>query len=108
MNWDLVLMAALAGLANWGFRALPVLLMRAEPKAGGLFGRFLASTGPAAIATLFIASVMGQIYPEPKALLPLVAGIMATLLAFLPKHSVVGATLAGSCAYGLAFAFFGG
>lgn len=108
MNSDLILMAALAGLANWGFRALPILVMKSEPKAGGIFARFLASTGPAAIATLFVASVMGQLYPEPKELLPLTAGVMGTILAFLPRRSVVGATLVGSLAYGLAFAIFGG
>lgn len=108
MNSDLILMAALAGLANWGFRALPILVMESEPKAGGIFARFLASTGPAAIATLFVASVVGQLYPEPREVLPLTAGIIGTILGFTPRKSVVVGTLAGALSYGLAFAVFGG
>ena len=95
MNPDLVLVALLAGAANWAFRALPTLLMTSEPKPGGLLARFLAATGPAAIATLFTASILPQLWPVPKDLVALLAGIIATTLAFLPRRSVVVATLAG-------------
>lgn len=104
MNPDLVLMAVLTGAATWAFRALPTLLMKSEPRPGGLAARFLAATGPAAIATLFVASVLPQVHPVPRDLLPLFAGTAATVLAFLPRRSVVGATLAGAAAYGLAVA----
>lgn len=104
MNTDLLLMAALAGLANWAFRALPTILLRQEPKPGGVFAGFLASTGPAAIATLFVASGMGMISPAAKDLVPFAVGTLGTVLAFLPKRSVVVATLAGATAYGIAFA----
>ncbi len=104
MNPDLLLMAALAGLANWGFRALPVLLMRGEARPGGLMAGFLASTGPAAIATLFVASVLPRLWPERSDLVPLSVGVLITVLAFLPRRSVVVATLAGSVGYGIAFA----
>ncbi|NPD14604.1 hypothetical protein HOY34_05230 [Xinfangfangia sp. D13-10-4-6] len=104
MNPDLILMAVLAGLANWGFRALPILLMRGEAKPGGLMAGFLASTGPAAIATLFVASVLPGLWPEGRNLVPLTVGVLITVLAFLPRRSVVVATLAGSCGYGIAFA----
>lgn len=104
MNTDLIIMAVLAGLANWGFRALPTLMLRQDPRPGGLFAGFLAATGPAAIATLFVASVLGMIGPSAEQLIPLAMGVLATVLAFLPKRSVVSATLAGSAAYGMAFA----
>lgn len=45
MNPDLVLMAVLSGLANWAFRALPVLLMRGEAKPGGLMAGFWLRPG---------------------------------------------------------------
>ncbi|WP_112311102.1 AzlD domain-containing protein [Pseudogemmobacter bohemicus] len=104
MNPDLILMAVLAGLANWGFRALPILLMRGEARPGGLMAGFLASTGPAAIATLFVASALPRLWPEQTDLVPLAMGVLITVLAFLPRRSVVVATLAGSLAYGIAFA----
>ena len=104
MNGDLVSLALIVGAANWAFRALPVLLLRRDLPPGGAMERFLAATGPAAIATLFTASVLPQLWPVPRDMLPLAAGIAATVLAFLPRRSVVMATLVGAAAYGLAFA----
>lgn len=104
MNADLILLALIVGAANWAFRAMPVLLLRRDLPPGGTLARFLAATGPAAIATLFTASVLPQLWPVPRDALPLAAGVAATVLAFLPGRSVVTATLAGAAAYGLAFA----
>lgn len=103
MNPDLVILALMAGAANWAFRALPVLLMKREARPGGVAARFLASTGPAAIATLFVASVLPQLWPVPRDLWPLAAGVAATVLAFLPRRSVVAGTLAGAAGYAAAF-----
>ena len=93
----------MAGAANWAFRALPVLLMKREARPGGVAARFLASTGPAAIATLFVASVLPQLWPVPRDLWPLAAGVAATVLAFLPRRSVVAGTLCGAAGYAAAF-----
>ena len=101
---DLTLMALIAGGATWAFRVLPILLLRSEPHPGGMLSRFLAATGPAAIATQFVASVLPQVWPVPRDLWPLAAGTLAVVLAFLPKRSVVAATIAGAVAYGVAFA----
>ncbi|NGM45180.1 hypothetical protein G5B31_06480 [Rhodobacter sp. SGA-6-6] len=103
MSADLVILALLAGAANWAFRALPVLLMKREARPGGVAARFLASTGPAAIATLFVASVLPQLWPVPRDLWPLAAGVAATVLAFLPRRSVVAGTLCGAAGYAAAF-----
>jgi len=105
---EILLMAVLTGLATWAFRALPTLLMRAEPPPGGLLARFLAATGPAAIATLFVASVVPQLIPVPRDLWPLAAGTLATVAAFLPRRSVIVATLAGALVYGAVFALLSG
>lgn len=102
MNLDLVLMAVMAGAANWAFRALPTMLMRGEARAEGWTARFLASTGPAAIATLLVASVLPQLWPVPRDLIPLALGTLATVLAFWPRRSVSAGTLCGAFAYGLA------
>lgn len=103
MNPDLVILALMAGAANWAFRALPVLLMKREARPGGLAARFLAAIGPAAIATLFVASVLPQLWSAPRDLWPLAAGVAATVLAFLPRRSVVAGTLAGAAGYAAAF-----
>lgn len=97
-------MAVLTGAATWVFRALPTMLMRSEPKPGGLLARFLAATGPAAIATLFVASILPQLMPVPRDVLPLVAGVAATVAAFLPRLSVIVATVTGAVVYGAVFA----
>lgn len=102
MNWDLVTVALLAGAANWAFRALPILLRADRTSAGGWLGRFLSSTGPAAIATLFVASILPSLTPEPARLLPVVLGTAAVLAAWFARPSVVLATLAGAVAHGLA------
>lgn len=103
MNGDLVLMTLMAGAANWAFRALPIIMMRGETRPGGLLAGFLAATGPAAIATLFVASILPQLWPVPKDIWPLLAGVVATFAGFLPRRSVVTGTLAGALAYGLIF-----
>ena len=103
MNSALILIAILAGAANWAFRALPTLLLRREPRADGLAARFLASTGPAAIATLFVASVLPQVWPEPRDIIPMCVGTMATVLAFWPRKSVSAGTLVGAAAYAATF-----
>ena len=102
MNGGLVLMALLAGAANWAFRALPVLLLRREAQPGGMMARFLASTGPAAIATLVTASVLPQLHPVPRDVVPLLVGAAVTVLAFWPRRSVVAGTLMGAFGYGVA------
>lgn len=107
MNTNLIYVALIAGGATWAFRVLPILLMRGDMKPTGLFARFLATTGPAAIATLFVASILPQLYPAPRELGPLAVGIIATVVAFLPQRSVVFATLSGAVAYGAAFALLG-
>ena len=107
MNISLLLVGLMAGAANWAFRVLPILLMRRDMQATGLFGRFLATTGPAAIATLFVASVLPQFWPVPRDLGPLAVGVLATIVAFLPQKSVVFATVTGAVAYGAAFALLG-
>lgn len=101
MNTALVLLALMAGAANWAFRALPTMLMKTGPREGGLLSAFLSATGPAAIATLFVASVIPMVGPGLSENLPLLAGSAATIAAFLPRRSVVAATLTGAFAYGL-------
>lgn len=100
MNTELLTIALLAGAANWAFRALPVLLRTDRMAAGGWLERFLSATGPAAIATLFIASILPALIPDLVRLLPLITGILAVLGAYVATRSVVAATLAGAFAHG--------
>lgn len=99
MRLEILTLALIVGAFTWGFRFLPIranLLARAE---GGRFGRFLAATGPAAIATLFTASILPM--TQSGLSVPLAAGVMAVLLAYWARPSVIGATMAGALAYGI-------
>ena len=101
MNWELLTVACMAGVANWCFRALPILARTGRATAGGWLGRFLASTGPAAIGTLFVAAVLPALTPDLAKLLPVITGTLAVLGVYLARKSVVLATLAGAFAHGL-------
>lgn len=103
MNWDLLTVALLAGAANWAFRALPVIARTDRLAAGGWLERFLSATGPAAIATLFVAAILPALSPDLRQLAPVLSGTLAVLsVYFLAGRSVVLATLAGAFAHGAA------
>lgn len=99
MRSEILNLALIVGAFTWAFRYLPIranLLRRAE---GGALGRFLAATGPAAIATLFAASILPML--QSGLSLPLVGGTLAVLATFWARPSVIWATVAGALAYGL-------
>lgn len=101
MNWELLTVALMAGAANWAFRALPILARMDRMAVGGWLGRFLSSTGPAAIATLFVASILPALTPDLARLAPVLTGTAAVLATWVARRSVVLATLAGAIAHGL-------
>ncbi len=103
MRAEILLLALMVGGFTWAFRVLPTRADMSSMPEGGLLSRFLAATGPAAIATLFTASVLPMLGAGGLPL-PLVAGIAAVLAVFGVSRSVVGATLAGAFCYGLAVA----
>ncbi len=103
MNVDLLIIALLAGVANWAFRFLPT---RFDLSAGGpdsRLSRVLAATGPAAICTLFVASVLPAVLHLPKDAGALGAGLIGVCVVFAISRSVAGATFAGAIACGGAF-----
>jgi branched-subunit amino acid transport protein AzlD len=106
MRMDLLMMALAVGIATYAFRVLPTRLARSDQPEGGLLARFLASTGPAAIATLFTASVLPMV-PNANLTLPLIIGMQAVIGVFIWRKSVVLATLAGAVAYGAIFGLLG-
>jgi hypothetical protein len=102
MNTDLLIVALLAGAANWAFRVLPTMARTDRLATGGWLERFLAATGPAAIATLFVAAILPSLSADLRALSPVLIGILAVVGAYLSLRSVVLATLAGALVHGLA------
>jgi len=104
MNPDLLALALVVGAANWAFRYFPTRLDASAAPPHGRWARFLAATGPAAIATLAVASLLPMVTANRADLVPLAAGVGVVLATYLWRRSVVAATLAGSAAYGLAFA----
>ena len=104
---DAVALALIVGACNWAFRYLPPRAALHDIAPDGAPGRFLAATGPAAIATLFVAEALPYLRPDALPL-PLIAGVASVLAVFGLKRSVVLATLAGSLAFGLATALEAG
>jgi len=77
-----------------------VLLRTDRMAAGGWLERFLSATGPAAIATLFIASILPAVVPDLARLMPLITGTLAVLGGYFATRSVALATLAGAIVHG--------
>ena len=102
MRAEVLALILAVGASSWAFRALPFRLDLSGLSPEGRLGRLLAATGPAAIATLFTASVLPMVAGGLP--LPLAGGTAAVLAVFAATRSVVGATLAGSIAYGALFA----
>ncbi len=114
MRPDHVLWLTLAvGAVTWAFRYLPLRINLRRMRTDGPLARFLAATGPAAIATLFVAAILADVqggvtprtaFGGASLPLPLIAGALATGGLWFVRHSVVLATLGGALAYGLVFA----
>lgn len=105
---DAVALALIVGLCTWAMRYLPLRSALQDVAPGSALGRFLAATGPAAIATLFVAEALPYLDEARGQILPLAAGVGAVLAIFAWRRSVVSATLAGSLAFGLATALTAG
>ena len=99
MRAEILTLALIVGAFTWAFRYLPLRADLSRLPEGGRLSRFLAATGPAAIATLFTASALP--YLQGVLPLPLILGTGAVLAVFAATPSVVGATMAGSAGYGL-------
>jgi hypothetical protein len=102
MSSEVLALALIVGAANWAFRYLPIRFGLGDGAQGGWLARFLAAVGPAAIATLFVASALPFVAAE--AVLAPLAGTAGVVLVWLWRRSVVVATLAGAMAYAAIFA----
>lgn len=105
---DAVVLAILVGAVNWALRYLPLRANLGDVSPASALGGFLAATGPAAIATLFVAEALPYATATGRDLVPLAAGVVAVLAIFAARRSVVLATLAGAFAFGLATWLFAG
>lgn len=105
MRWEILSLALIVGAANWGFRYLPIRFGLGSGSEEGVLARFLASVGPAAIATLFVASALP--FVQGGAVLAPLLGTAGVVAVWLWRRSVVLATLAGAVAYAAGFAVAG-
>lgn len=100
MRLEILILALIVGVCTWGFRFFPTKADLSGIKPDGVLALFLAATGPAAIATLFVASALPMV--KGGLPLPLIIGTASVLAVYAAVRSVVMATLAGSVGYGLA------
>lgn len=102
------MLALAVGAANWAFRYGPIRLNLSQAAQGnGPLARFLGATGPAAIATLVVASLMPLASGGSGALIPAGAGAAAVIALWVWRKSVVLATLGGAVAYAAVFGLVG-
>jgi branched-subunit amino acid transport protein len=104
LDTEFLIVTILVGLGTWMLRYLPIRLMRGSADPDAPFSRFLAATGPAAIAALYIGSVVPMVAPDMAANAPLFGGTVAVVLAYYWRRDVTIATLCGAIVYGLIFA----
>lgn len=90
MSWELLTGRVDGGVANWCFRALPIMARAGRATAGGWLGRFLASTGPAAIGTLFVAAILPSLTLDLRLLLPVHHRNGGSLTLWLPEIGGAG------------------
>ena len=101
MRSEVLTLALAVGALTWAFRYLPLRLSLHAVRPDTALGRFLAATGPAAIATLFVAEILPYLPVAVAGRMPLIAGVAAVLTVFYWRKSVVLATLAGSVMFGV-------
>lgn len=105
MRFDVLELVLIAGVLTYLWRYLPLRVNLSDMAPGGLLSRFLASTGPAAIATLFVAEMLPLLHATVPQQGRAALGVLGVLLAYAWRRSVVFATLAGALACGAAAAF---
>lgn len=104
MRSEVLELAAIAGGMTYLWRYLPLRSRMGAGAPGGRMARFLAATGPAAIATLFVAEMLPLAQEDLPRLQASALGVLGVLAAYAWRRSVVFATLAGALACGLATA----
>jgi branched-subunit amino acid transport protein len=104
MRADVLQLALMAGGLTYLWRYLPLRISLGDMPKDGLLSRFLSATGPAAIATLFVAEMLPLLQGTQAEQGRVGVGVLAVVLAFAWRKSVVFVTLSGACACGVAAA----
>ena len=74
MNSEFLIVTLLVGLGTWMLRFLPTRFMRGTGDPQAPLSRFLAATGPAAIAALYVGGVLPMLSTQMADIAPLVVG----------------------------------
>lgn len=107
MRAEVLILALIVGGCTWALRYFPLRIDLARIPSQGPWGRFLAATGPAAIATLFVAEVLPYLAHPMAEQIPLGCGVLAVIAVYAVARSAVMATVAGALAFGVATALVG-
>jgi len=104
MNTELLIVTILVGLGTWLLRFLPTRFLRGSGDPDAPLSRFLSATGPAAIAALYVGSVLPMVSTDLGALAPLIVGSIAVVALYGWRRDISVATVGGAVVYGLVFA----
>lgn len=102
MRFEVLGLCLIAGVFTYLWRYLPIRFDLGGMGQGGWVARFLASTGPAAIATMFVAEMLPLVRAAGPGLVQGLVGTLAVIAVWVWRRSVVAATLTGALAAGLA------
>ena len=101
MRAEVLTLALIVGVFTWAFRYLPLRTALHAVRPDSAVGRFLAATGPAAIAALLVAELVPLVRDAAGPQVPLIAGLVTVVAVYGWQRSVVLATLAGPVVFGL-------
>lgn len=108
MSGELLIVTVVVGVGTWLFRFLPTRWGGLAAARNPRVAMAMESIGPAAIATLFVASVLPEVSGEFGRVLPVLGGCAATVLAWRVRRDVLLATVVGTVAYGVIYVWIGG
>lgn len=104
MNTEFLIVTILVGLGTWLLRFLPTRFLRGSGDPDAPLSRFLSATGPAAIAALYVGSVLPMVSTDLQAFAPLIVGSIAVVALYGWRRDISIATVGGAVVYGLVFA----
>lgn len=107
MRGDLLVVAVIVGVGTWLFRFLPTRLRGLSAARNPRVTVAMESIGPAAIATLFVASILPEVSGGGGGLAPVLGGCAATVLAYRARGDVLLATVTGTLVYGVVYGWMG-
>ncbi|MEZ7813925.1 MAG: branched-subunit amino acid transport protein [Paracoccaceae bacterium] len=100
MKLDLLTLVLIVGAFTWAFRFLPIQFGFGRCAENTTLNAFFIATGPSAIATLFVGSIIPLIGDNWVQNFSVFCGIVTVIGIYWWKNSTIIATIVGAAIYG--------